>query len=118
MGKIKAKRVYEPVDSSDGFRVLVDRVWPRGVSKEQARVDRWLQAVAPSTELRKWFGHDPAKWAEFKERYFEELEDDPPGLAELLDQAQQGTVTLVYSARDSEHNQAVALQEFLQATRK
>ena len=105
----RIKRVYEPAEASDGKRVLVDRLWPRGMSKERARVDEWLREVSPSPELRKWFEHDPAKWAEFKRRYAAELEGKGEVLGRLRAEAAKGTVTLLYGARDEEHNQAVAL---------
>jgi uncharacterized protein YeaO (DUF488 family) len=114
MAQIKTKRVYEGKTQADGFRVLVDRVWPRGVSKQRAQVDLWLKTVAPSTELRKWFDHDPKKWSTFKKRYFAELDDGPVGLDQLLGQASDRVVTLVFSARDFQHNQAVALREYLE----
>ena len=108
------KRIYEPSGGDDGFRVLVDRLWPRGVSKERARVDLWLKEVAPSGELRKWFDHDPAKWDEFKKRYREELKHNPEPLRELRETARrQGRITLLYGAKDETHNQAVALLEIL-----
>ncbi len=110
---IKIKRVYEPPDPSDGRRVLVDRVWPRGVTKEKAHVDEWLKEIGPSTELRKWFGHDPSRWDEFRTRYRAELTQKPE-LLKLREEARGGTLTLVYSARDTEHNQAVVLQELLE----
>ena len=110
---VKVKRVYDSADPRDGFRILVDRVWPRGVSKGAARVDLWLKSVAPSTELRKWFDHDARKWGGFKKRYFSELDHGPPGLDELLERVADGPVTLVYSARDVSHNQAVALKEYV-----
>ena len=111
---LKIKRVYDTPEKSDGFRVLVDRVWPRGMSKERARVDLWAKDVAPSTALRQWFGHDPAKWAEFRDRYRAELAADARPL-EALREALHGreNVTLVYGARDEEHNQAVVLLDFL-----
>ncbi len=112
--KMKTKRVYEPPSPSDGERILVDRVWPRGVSKEKADVSLWLKEVAPSTELRKWFGHDPEKWEEFRRRYWRELDQNPEAVNQIQNQARKGTVTLVYSARDEQHNQAVALQEYLE----
>jgi uncharacterized protein YeaO (DUF488 family) len=112
---IKTKRVYAEADPNDGSRVLVDRVWPRGLKKERVAADLWLKEVAPSTSLRKWFGHDPAKWEEFKDRYFSELHDQPEAVAKLLEQAEKGHLTLLYSARDTEHNQAVALREYLLA---
>lgn len=114
MANVKVKRVYDAPAKADGHRVLVDRVWPRGVSKETAAVDEWLKSVAPSTELRKWFGHDPDKWDEFRRRYFAELDAGPEGLDELLARAVAGPVTLVYSARDTDRNQAVALKQWLE----
>lgn len=112
---IRIKRVYEEPDASDGKRILVDRLWPRGLTKEKARVDRWLKDVAPSTELRKWFAHDPAKWAEFRTRYLEELKKDKEQLSLLRQEAANGPVTLVYGARDQQHNEAVVLQRLLTA---
>ena len=113
---IRIKRVYEKPDASDGKRILVDRLWPRGLTKEKARVDHWLKDVAPSTELRKWFAHDPAKWAEFRTRYLEELKKDKEQFLLLRQEAAKGTVTLVYGARDQQHNEALVLQRVL--TRK
>ncbi|HNO66607.1 MAG TPA: DUF488 domain-containing protein [Tepidiformaceae bacterium] len=106
------KRAYEPASPADGKRVLIDRLWPRGVSKEHAHVELWLKEVAPSTELRKWFGHDPEKWAEFQQRYRAELACNP-ALAELRGLAQAGDLTLVYSAKDEQHNDAVVLKQIL-----
>jgi uncharacterized protein YeaO (DUF488 family) len=117
MPRTAVKRVYEPASKADGFRVLVDRVWPRGVTKQRARIDVWLKSIAPSTQLRKWFDHDPRKWPEFKIRYFDELDAGPPGLDELLSRSTASVVTLVYSARDEQHNQAVALREYLNRRR-
>ena len=115
MATIRIKRVYDAPAQDDGHRLLVDRVWPRGVSRESAAVDEWLKSVAPSTALRQWFGHDPAKWNAFRRRYFAELDAGPEGLDGLLIRARApGTLTLVYSARDTEHNQAVALREWLE----
>lgn len=116
---IQIKRAYEPPEASDGFRILVDRMWPRGLSKEHLRLDMWLRDIAPSSPLRKWFGHDPAKWDQFKANYLEELANNP-GSIELFLQAAKGQakVTLVYGAKDPLHNQAVILQEFLQQHRK
>ncbi len=108
------KRAYEAPADTDGERILVDRLWPRGVAKAKARIDLWLKDVAPSTELRQWFGHDPAKWPEFQQRYRAEL-DGNPALAELEDLARQRDITLVYGARDRLHNEAVVLQEILAA---
>jgi len=113
MMDIRTKRVYAPPSPQDGFRVLVDRVWPRGMTKEQVQADLWLKEVAPSTALRKWFGHDPLKWEEFKRRYYSELNANPGGVAPLLEAAERGRLTLLYSSRDTEHNQAVALREYL-----
>ncbi len=106
--------MYEAPAKDDGFRVLVDRVWPRGVSKKEARVDLWLREVAPSNDLRKWFGHQPDKWQEFKKRYFEELRWRTEEVEELVRKANEGQLTLIYSAKDTKHNQAVALKEFLE----
>lgn len=115
MGSIRIKRVYDIRSDKDGFRVLVDRVWPRGVTKEKAAIDLWLKEVAPSTELRKWFGHDPARWDEFRARYRAELQAQPTLLDQLREQAAKGPLTLVYSAHDEAHNQAVVLKEVLAA---
>lgn len=112
---IKIKRVYEPPEKRDGFRILVDRLWPRGVSKSAARVDLWLKDIAPSDGLRKWFGHEPAKWAEFRKRYVHELAKQPEAVAELKQHAGKKTVTLVYGAKDEQHNNAVALKEYLES---
>ncbi len=111
------KRAYESHAAEDGFRILIDRLWPRGVSKDAAHIDLWLKDLAPSTELRKWFGHDPERWAEFKKRYHHELggAEQKEALAELRQHMHQGKVTLVYGAKDEEHNDAVALQGFLQS---
>jgi DNA-3-methyladenine glycosylase len=110
---VSIKRVYEKPDSDDGYRVLVDRLWPRGVAKANAAVDLWLREIGPSDELRKWFGHDPERFAEFATKYHAELDDNPATqqLRELI--ASHDTVTLVYSAKDEEHNQAVVLAGYL-----
>lgn len=108
---IKIKRVYEKPDKGDGIRILVDRVWPRGLTKEKAAVDQWLKDIAPSTSLRKWFDHDPDKWNEFKKRYREELKQNKEKVLELKQQVKRGPVTLLYGAKDEEHNQAVVLKE-------
>ena len=115
MMNIRIKRAYEEPAAEDGERILVDRLWPRGLTKERAKVDLWLKDVAPSTELRKWFAHDPAKWAEFRLRYLEELERNKEQLSLLRQEAAKGTVTLVYGAKDQEHNEAVILQKLLTA---
>lgn len=115
---IRLKRAYTAATDADGTRVLVNRLWPRGVSKEKARLDLWLKAIAPSTELRKWFNHDPAKWEEFCQRYTQELEDNPEAVKRLLELADTGRITLIYGARDEAHNEAVMLKEYLEAGRR
>jgi uncharacterized protein YeaO (DUF488 family) len=110
---IKIKRVYEDADPQDGLRFLVERLWPRGVKKAALPLDGWLKEVAPSTSLRQWFGHDPQRWDEFKRRYFAELDAVPEAWEPLRVAARQGTVTLLYSAHDTAHNGALALQEYL-----
>jgi uncharacterized protein YeaO (DUF488 family) len=110
---LKIKRVYESVSAEDGKRVLIDRLWPRGLKKEEAHVDEWLKNLAPSTEFRKWFGHDPAKWAEFKKRYRKELADKPDLIKRIKAEIKKGTVTLVFSAKDEEHSNASFLKELL-----
>jgi len=114
---IKLKRAYEVPEAGDEFRILVDRLWPRGVSKSSARIDLWLKEIAPSTALRKWFGHDPSKWAKFRDRYFRELDNNPQAIEQLMKHVRHGTVTLVYGAKDQEHNDAVALKEYLESDR-
>jgi uncharacterized protein YeaO (DUF488 family) len=110
---VKLKRAYEPPAVDDGTRVLIDRLWPRGVSKKDAALDQWMKDIAPSTELRTWFGHDPARWEEFRRRYAEEVRQNGDLLARLRSLARQGRVTLVYSAHDEMHNDAVVLRELL-----
>jgi uncharacterized protein YeaO (DUF488 family) len=110
---VRLKRVYEPAKRSDGYRVLIDRLWPRGVSRERAALDEWDPELAPSTELRTWFGHDPGRFEEFRRRYVDELRGQRPRLTELRRRARDGTLTLVFSARDTEHNDAVVLAEVL-----
>ncbi len=112
---IQIRRAYDPPGRSDGYRVLVDRVWPRGVSKDDLDLDEWRKEIAPSTRLRKWFGHDPERWKEFQERYFAELEAKQGSVQELVKRARRGRITLVYGARDPDHNQAVALTAYLRA---
>jgi uncharacterized protein YeaO (DUF488 family) len=112
------KRVYDPFDASDGTRLLVERLWPRGIKKTALKLDAWLKDVAPSHQLRRWFNHDPAKWTEFRRRYFQELNGHPDGLDEILRAARRGRVTLIYSSRDTEHNNAVALKEYVDAALK
>ncbi|MBV8174194.1 MAG: DUF488 family protein [Verrucomicrobia bacterium] len=111
---IQLKRAYQPPAEEEGRRVLVDRFWPRGVSKKEAHIDLWMKSLAPSDDLRKWFGHRPEKWREFKQRYFEELDKMPAEIGELLNEARRGMVTLVFAARDETHNNAVALKEYLE----
>jgi uncharacterized protein YeaO (DUF488 family) len=110
---IRLKRAYEPPSAEDGYRVLVDRLWPRGVSKQQVKLDEWEKELAPSSELREWFGHEPGRFAEFRRRYIDELRANAPRLRELRQRATTGTLTLVYSAHDSEHNDAIVLAEVL-----
>ncbi len=110
---IHVKRAYDAPSSGDGRRYLIDRLWPRGVKKEAAALDDWLKDAAPSDDLRRWFGHDPDRWAEFRRRYRAELDDNPDGWRPLREAAQQGDVPLVYGARDEEHNNAVALRDYL-----
>jgi len=112
---LKVKRVYEPAEDSDGFRVLVDRLWPRGISKDHARVDLWLKDVAPSDDLRRRFHHDPAKWREFAAAYAKELKEEPAAAAleDLRGRLHREAVTLLYAARDEEHNNAIALKELI-----
>jgi uncharacterized protein YeaO (DUF488 family) len=111
---IQIKRVYDPAASSDGFRMLVERLWPRGMKKEKAKLDAWLKDVAPSTELRKWFSHDPAKWMEFQRRYDAELDQHPEAWQPILDAAKKGKVTLLFSSHDADHNNVVALKKYLE----
>jgi len=110
---IRIKRVYANPDAEDGVRILVDRLWPRGMSREKAHIDLWLKEIAPSTELRKWFGHDPARWEVFRDRYLLEIRDNSAPVAQILKMMRNGTVTLVYGARDVEHNEAAVLLDFL-----
>jgi uncharacterized protein YeaO (DUF488 family) len=110
---VRLKRAYEPVAASDGYRVLIDRLWPRGVSRERARLNAWERELAPSTELRQWFGHEPRRFEEFRRRYIEELRQQRPRLTALRRRARDGTLTLVYAAHDSEHNDAAVLAAVL-----
>lgn len=113
MAIIKIKRAYESPSRSDGFRILIDRMWPRGIKKENAHIDLWLKEVAPSTALRQWFKHDPKKWPEFQKRYFVELVKEKDRLKIIKDKTRKHTVTLVYAAKDEEHNNAVVLLKFI-----
>ena len=111
--KLRIKRVYEKPSKEDGKRILVDRLWPRGLTKEKAAVDLWLKEIAPSTELRKWFGHDPEKWKEFQKKYHRELKNNVEQVSVLKEQLTEGLVTLLYGAKDEEHNEALVLKEWL-----
>jgi uncharacterized protein YeaO (DUF488 family) len=110
---LRVKRAYDPPEPGDGTRILVDRLWPRGLAKADAAIDHWLKEVAPSNELRRWFGHDPARWDEFRRRYRAELAARPEALQELRRLAREGPVTLLFAARDEAHNDAVALAELI-----
>ena len=110
---IQIKRVYEKSDAKDGFRILVDRLWPRGLTKEKAGADLWLKDIAPSTELRKWFNHDPEKWKEFQKKYQKELQENKEAVSVLKEHLKQGPVTLLYGAKDQEQNEAEVLKNFL-----
>lgn len=112
---IQLKRVYDEPDPRDGARFLVERLWPRGIRKADLHAQAWLKDAGPSEQLRKWFSHDPEKWAEFQRRYFKELDSRPEVWTALLDAARRGRVTLLYSSRDTEHNNAVALKQYLEA---
>ena len=116
--ELKLKRVYEAPHNDDGTRILVDRLWPRGLTKKKAKVHLWLKEIAPSTELRKWFGHDPKKWRSFRGRYQTELKQHANQLKLLKSKAKEGPVTLIYGARDQEHNEAVVLKQFLERRNK
>ena len=111
---LQVKRIYEPYEEKDGYRILVDRLWPRGISKAEAHIDEWEKEIAPSTELREWFNHDPAKFAEFKTKYKHELQDKKEVLAEIKKKAQHQRVTLLYGAKDTVHNQAQVLLELIE----
>jgi uncharacterized protein YeaO (DUF488 family) len=112
---IQTKRIYQESSPQDGERILVDRVWPRGMKKEEANIDDWYKVLAPSTDLRKWFGHDPEKWGKFRQRYRSELQDREKEalLTKLADKSKEGTVTLLYGSKDTDHNNAVALKSFI-----
>ena len=112
--KIELARAYDPPKENDHYRVLVDRIWPRGVKKEVLALDAWMKDLAPTTKLRKWFGHDPDRWAEFKKRYFKELKDNQDQVSELLESADNKSILLLYGAKDEKHNQAAALKEWIE----
>ncbi|MBI4379216.1 MAG: DUF488 family protein [Nitrospinae bacterium] len=115
---IKLKRVYDKQDENDGFRILIDRLWPRGLSKEKTEIDLWQMDIAPSDTLRKWFRHEPEKWKEFKRRYFKELKDKEEFISFIHDKAQKGIVTLLYGAKEEKFNNAVALKEYIETRMK
>ncbi len=112
---IKIKRVYEEADEGDGFRVLVDRLWPRGLSKDKAKVDMWLKDIAPGDALRKWFAHDPGKWTEFKHQYFEELKDKKELVDMVIEKSRSGVVILLYGTKEERYNNAFALKEYIES---
>jgi uncharacterized protein YeaO (DUF488 family) len=112
-GNLKLKRAYEPPSPDDGARILIDRLWPRGISKAKAALDEWFKDIAPSNELRKWFNHDPARWTEFRRRYAKEVHRNKELLEELRARARKGRVTLVYSAHDEQHNDAIELRDLI-----
>jgi uncharacterized protein YeaO (DUF488 family) len=116
--EIRVKRAYDKPQKTDGFRVLTDRIWPRGVRREDLQLDAWLKDLAPSTKLRQWFGHDPEKWDEFRQRYFQELKAHPDEIRRLRDQARHGPLTIVFGAKQERFNNAVALREYLQHPRR
>jgi uncharacterized protein YeaO (DUF488 family) len=116
-GMVKIKRVYDPASRDDGRRILVDRLWPRGVRKEDAKIDEWLKEIAPSNELRKWFGHDPARWQEFRKKYAGELAGKSGLLEGLRGEARKGVITLLFAAKDAAHNNAVVLKQLIESGR-
>ncbi len=111
---IQVERVYDPPSTDDGLRVLVDRLWPRGLPKASVKLDEWMKEIAPSNELRQWFGHDESKWKEFQKRYFKELDNHPDLIEQLLQKSHTGKLTLLFAAKDEEHNNAVALKKYLE----
>jgi uncharacterized protein YeaO (DUF488 family) len=113
--QVRTKRIYEDPNPADGRRILVDRLWPRGVAKSDARIDFWAKSVSPSNELRKWYGHDPEKWGDFRERYFQELDSNPDGVSELRSHLGSSTVTFLYSSKEIRLNNATALKEYLES---
>jgi uncharacterized protein YeaO (DUF488 family) len=112
--KIKLKRVYDPASKADGIRILVERLWPRGIKKDDLQMDLWLKEIAPSTDLRKWFSHDPAKWEQFQQKYHQELDANPDAIKLIKQEIHRGTVTLLYSSKDAEHNNALSLKKYLE----
>jgi uncharacterized protein YeaO (DUF488 family) len=111
---IKTKRIYDKLEADDGFRILVDRIWPRGIKKNDIIIDLWQKDIAPSASLRKWFNHDQRKWDKFKSRYYEELNGKQEIVKLLLEKAEKGTITLLYSSKEEQYNNAIALKEFLE----
>ena len=114
---IKTRRIYDKPDADDGFRILVDRIWPRGLKKNDVKIDLWQKDIGPSSALRKWFNHDQRKWNEFKRRYYEELKDRKEIVKLFLEKAEQGTITLLYSSKEEKYNNAIALKEYLQSNK-
>lgn len=114
---IKTRRIYDKPDADDGFRILVDRIWPRGVKKNDVKIDLWQKDIAPSNAIRKWFNHDQRKWDEFKSRYYEELKDKQEIVKLFLEKAEQVTITLLYSSKEEKYNNAIALKEYLQSNK-
>lgn len=112
---LKIKRIYDQPSSADGKRILIDRLWPRGLKKEDARIDEWVKEIAPSNELRKWFNHDPNKWGEFKKRFFQELQGSQDIVSDIVSAARKGTVTLLFGSKEERFNNAVALKEYIEA---
>jgi uncharacterized protein YeaO (DUF488 family) len=110
---IKIKRIYDPPAKEDGFRILVDRLWPRGLGKEKAKIDLWLKEIAPSDQLRKWYGHDPKKWTQFRKKYSNELKDKDELVNRIAGKVKEGTITFLYSSKEEKHNNAVALKEYI-----
>lgn len=117
MNEIKIKRVYETSDKNDSVRILIDRLWPRGLTKQKAKIDIWIKEIAPSSSLRKWFAHNPARWQEFKEKYQQELHSKKDLLREVRDKVRRQKITLIYAAKDTQHNNAVVLKEYLENKR-
>ena len=114
---IKTRRIYDKPDADDGFRILVDRIWPRRLKKNDVKIDLWQKDIGPSSALRKWFNHDQRKWNEFKRRYYEELKDRKEIVKLFLEKAEQGTITLLYSSKEEKYNNAIALKEYLQSNK-
>jgi uncharacterized protein YeaO (DUF488 family) len=116
--EIQLKRAYDKPSSGDGYRILIDRIWPRGISKDELKIDEWLKDIAPSTDLRKWFGHEPVKWDDFKKRYFKELKQKKELTKKITEKMKNHNITFIYSAKDREHNNAVALKEYIENVKR